>query len=129
MLTLEGTTERLGITHDQLIMVGILIGTDFNPGGISGLGPKKALALVKEKKTMEAVFGGVQWNFTTTPQQIFDFFKHPPVTDYKIEFGQPDLEKIKHLMCDEHEFSEERIENAIKKLSESKTEQRSLSRW
>src|SRR3989344_1739900 len=42
--------NELGINGDQLISMAVLVGTDFNPGGIKGIGPKKALALVKEKK-------------------------------------------------------------------------------
>mgnify|MGYP001592669903 FL=1 len=41
-----GVLNLLGIDPDQLICLAILVGTDFNPGGVSGIGPKKALALV-----------------------------------------------------------------------------------
>jgi flap endonuclease-1 len=53
----------------------------------------------------------------------------PDKTQYEIKFGKPDSEKIKRLMCDEHDFSEERIDNALNKLEEKKGEQKSLSRW
>ncbi|MBS3051455.1 MAG: flap endonuclease-1 [Candidatus Aenigmarchaeota archaeon] len=129
MLVLENLVSNLGISYDQLIMLGILIGTDFNPGGVAGLGPKKALARVREKKTMSAVFGGLQWDFPVTPEQIFDFFKNPPVVDYDIRFREPDEDKVVGMMCDEHDFSEERITNALKKLTEAKKSQSSLSRW
>jgi flap endonuclease-1 len=39
--------RKLGITREQLIDMGILIGTDFNDG-IKGVGPKKAYQLVKK---------------------------------------------------------------------------------
>src|SRR3989338_9548850 len=128
MLALESLLKNLGISYDQLIMLGILIGTDFNPGGISGLGPKKALLRVKEKKTMEEVFGGLEWNFPVTPEQIFDFFRNPPVVDYELNFMDPDEEKIVKIMCDAHDFSYERIINSLKKITENKP-QSSLSRW
>ncbi len=129
MLVLDNVLERLGITHDQLILVGILIGTDFNPGGIAGYGPKKALDLVREKKTMEKVFAGLPWDFPVTPEQIFDFFKHPPVTSYELKFSEPDEPAIVSFMCDQHDFSEERVTNALKRLTENRKEQSSLSRW
>src|SRR3989338_4787151 len=129
MLTLDNILKKLEITHDELILVGILIGTDFNPGGVPGYGPKKALDLVREKKTLKKVFESVIWDFSVTPEQIFEFFSKPPVTDYKIVFGEPNEEAVKRFMCDEHDFSEERIENALKRLKEKKGEQRSLSRW
>ena len=46
----EKVLNALGVDGDQLISLAILVGTDFNPGGVRGLGPKKALALVKDKK-------------------------------------------------------------------------------
>jgi flap endonuclease-1 len=129
MLLLEKTLETLGLTRDQLIMVGILIGTDFNPGGVSGFGPKKALERVREKKTMNSIFSDLPWDFSVTPEQIFDFFRNPPAVDYDLKFSLPDEEKINSFMCDEHEFSEERIGNALKKITENKSGQKSLSRW
>jgi flap endonuclease-1 len=129
MLSLEKTLESLGINHDQLIMVGILMGTDFNPGGIPGLGPKKALDKVKDKKTMKNVFEDLPWEFSVSPEEIFNFFKHPPVVKYDIKFLEPDEVRVKSFMCDEHDFSEERIENALKRIQENKQSQKSLSRW
>lgn len=129
MLQLESLLKSLGITYDQLIMLGILIGTDFNPGGVAGLGPKKALDRVRERKTMKEVFAGLVWDFPIAPDQIFDFFKNPPVTDYKLDFREPDEAALVKLMCDEHDFSEERITNALKKVTEKKQDQSSLSRW
>ncbi len=128
MLVLENLTEKLGINRDQLILVGMLIGTDFNPGGIPGYGPKKALDLVKEKKTMSRVLEGLPWEFSVSPEQIFEFFKNPPTVDYDIKFDEPDEDKVKAFMCDEHDFSEERIGNALKRIKE-KSNQKSLSRW
>ncbi len=129
MILLDDVIEKLGLNHDQLIMLGILVGTDYNPGGVPGYGPKKALQAVKEKKTVDKVFENVIWDFSITPKEIFDFFKTPKTADYKIEFREIDEENVTRLLCDEHDFSQERIENALKKLKESKKAQSSLSRW
>ncbi len=48
------TLKELGITHGQLIDIGILIGTDYNPDGVKGVGPKSALKLIKEHGSLEA---------------------------------------------------------------------------
>jgi flap endonuclease-1 len=48
LVELAKVLKECGITHEQLIDVGILIGTDFNPDGIKGLGPKTALKLIKQ---------------------------------------------------------------------------------
>lgn len=128
IFVLDKALETLDINHEQLIVLGILVGTDYNPGGVAGYGPKKALELVKEKKSFDSIMETVPWDFDTPAKQIFDFFKNPPETEYEIKFNEPDEEKIKTFLCDEHDFSEERVTNALNKIKE-KTDQKSLSRW
>ena len=41
LIDLQQMLDALGITHAQLIDLGLLNGTDYNPG-VSGIGPKKA---------------------------------------------------------------------------------------
>src|SRR3989304_3021408 len=53
VVELANVLKERGITYEQLIDVAILIGTDFNPDGIKGLGPKTALKLIKEHGTLE----------------------------------------------------------------------------
>ena len=36
--------DNIGLTHEQLVDVGYLIGTDFNPEGVTGIGPKTLLS-------------------------------------------------------------------------------------
>src|SRR3989449_993787 len=51
-ISLEATLRNLGITREQLVDMGLLIGTDFNEG-VKGIGPKKALALIKKHESLE----------------------------------------------------------------------------
>jgi len=53
VVELEQVLKECEITYEQLIDIGILIGTDFNPEGIKGLGPKTALRLIKEHGSLE----------------------------------------------------------------------------
>ncbi len=129
IVLLKEVLDRLEISHDQLVMLGILVGTDYNPGGVSGYGPKKALLRVKEKKTLDKVFSDIVWDFSVSPEEIFEFFKNPKIVEYEIKFGNLDEKKIISVLCGEHDFSEERIESALKKLREKKKEQSSLSSW
>jgi len=129
MIILKDNLEKLQINQNQLIILGILVGTDYNPGGVTGFGPKKALELVKKKKTLNAVLKGIVWDFDADPEAIYEFFKKPVEARYEIEFREFDEEEIKKILCDEHDFSEERIDNAINKLKTAKSEQKSLSRW
>ena len=107
IIELEKVLSELQITREQLIMIGMLVGTDYNPEGIKGVGPKTALKIVKENKTLEKVLQNVEWNFDVDPKEIFEFFLTPPIEK---------REKIIELMVEEHDFSRERIENALNKL-------------
>lgn len=127
LIELEKVLKELGVTREQLIIIGLLVGTDYNPG-IKGYGPKKALELVKKEKTFDKVFKNVEWNFETPAKDIYDFYLNPPVEkNVKIESMQPQPDKILKLMVDEFEFSQERVEKVIKTLSTSK--QKSLGSW
>ncbi|MFH0832658.1 MAG: flap endonuclease-1 [Candidatus Aenigmatarchaeota archaeon] len=123
LLTLDDLLKNLEINQDQLIMLGILIGTDYNPGGVSGYGPKRALELVKAKKTLNEVMKELVWDFDVSAEDIFNFFKHPTVSDYKIEFTEIDENKIKKILCDEYDFSEERVDNVLKKMKREESQE------
>jgi flap endonuclease-1 len=130
MIDIGQTLASLGINQDQLIILGMLVGTDYNPGGVKGLGPRKALELVKQKSTLEAVLGQTGWEFDTPAQKIFDFFKRPPVGEVEITRGSPDPEKVRNILM-EHAFSEERINRTLEKLSDAqgKKSQSSLQKF
>src|SRR5437667_3645105 len=51
-ISLDATLASLGLTREQLVDMGLLIGTDFNEG-VKGIGPKKALALIKKHGSLE----------------------------------------------------------------------------
>jgi len=123
MIEFEGVINQLGITWDQLICLAILVGTDFNPGGVRGIGPKKALALVKQfvypVKIFESVVerhGDLGFNW----MEIFEIFKKPNVSKHKVVFPKVNEEKIKEILTLRHEFSAERVENQLVKLREIK---------
>lgn len=129
IMHLQKVLDRLEINRDQLIILGMLIGTDYNPGGVLGYGPKKSLELVKSEKTLENVLQRVHWNFDADPQEIFDFFRHPKEIQYDINFVPLDAAKVMKILVDEHDFSHERVESAISKVKSSEKKQSSLSRW
>lgn len=117
------------ITYDQLIIAGILIGTDYNPGGIKGIGVKKAIEIVKKYKNIEEVEKNVEWNFEISLFSIFNFFKNPPVEDIEIKKNEMDVYALKNFML-EHDFSEERINRIINVLRKASSSlQTGLNRW
>lgn len=132
LLELKDILSKLGIMQEQLVIVGILIGTDYNPNGIKGIGPKTALKLVKEHKTLKNVLENIEWTFDVSAEEIYEFFLNPPVTDdYQIKWKEPNKERIIEFMVDEHDFSKERIGRSIDKLQESynKSKQVDLKGW
>ena len=119
VIELEQLLSNLGIIQDQLILTGLLIGTDFNTG-VRGYGPVKALELVKKEKTLEKIKASIEWNSEIPMEDLLDFFKNPPAENLKIEKNKMDIEKVKRLLIDEHGFGEERINATLAKLGETK---------
>lgn len=103
-----------GITREQLIDLAILVGTDFN-GGIKGIGPKKALKLVQDWGSIENMPAEIR-AVGPAVTAIREIFLHPDVTDnYSIEFTHPDFDGIIRFLCDEREFSRERVTAALER--------------
>ncbi|MGQ9530245.1 MAG: flap endonuclease-1 [Candidatus Bathycorpusculaceae bacterium] len=134
IVELESVLRECNITYEQLIDVGILIGTDFNPDGVKGLGPKTALKLIKEHGNIENAMQHLKnAEFPVEPQRIREIFLHPKVTDnYKIEWKEPDIEGIVNFICRERDFSEERVRKAVEKMQKGITKQKgktTLEEW
>ncbi len=116
MIEFKQVLKDLAITHDQLIALAILVGTDYHPGGVKGIGPRKALALVKEHKKPDVIFAAAKWSeHCSIPwQEIVAVFKQMPVTkEYQLAFKAPDKEGIRKFLVEEHDFSTERVEKTL----------------
>jgi flap endonuclease-1 len=130
VIELESVLSELGITHEQLILTGILVGTDYNMGGVKGFGPKKALTMVKEKKTLENILKEVSWDFRTPPETILDFFRNPPSCGHEIPHFSFQPDKVMELLTG-HGFSEERVNAVLDKMrgAEKQKKQTGLGRF
>lgn len=131
LIDLDTMLDSLGITQEQLVVLGILVGTDYSDG-VRGVGPKTALKLVKDHHTLKNVLANVEWTSETPAEDVFGFFLDPPVIDdYTIEWKEPDAEGLKSFMVDEHDFSANRLDKVIERLQETheKGRQSSLSGW
>lgn len=119
-IELSTVLEKLDLTHDQLIMLGMLMGTDFNDG-VHGIGPKKGLEKVKEHETLESLLKDedIEFESENSPEAIFDFFKNPPVKETEFEFGEPKNEEIRNILIDQHEFSADRIDSKLNDLEKA----------
>jgi len=131
MLELENVLSVLGITREQLIIMGMLIGTDYNEG-VKGVGPKTALKLVKEHGTLPAVIEKTGWEEGVDLQEVFELFSDPKVEDKpNIEWAKPQPDKIMKFLSDEHDFSRERVSKVVERIMESRSKgaQSSLGGW
>lgn len=120
VISYEETLNHLGIDADGLICLAILVGTDFNPGGVRGIGPKKALALVRQKKYPVEIFREVEHQLEFDWKEVFEIFKRPNVKKFRVDFPKFDAKKIKEILIERHDFSLERIEKNLEKLNELK---------
>jgi flap endonuclease-1 len=134
IVELAQVLKECQITYEQLVDVGILIGTDFNPDGIEGLGPKTALKLIKEYGSLENAIPHIKnADFPVEPQRIREIFLKPAVIDdYKITWKDPDIEGIVNFICRERDFSEERVRKTLEKMQKGTTQQKgktTLEKW
>jgi flap endonuclease-1 len=107
--------QHYGITRVQLIDLAILVGTDFNDG-IKGIGPKKALKLVRDFGSIENMPADIRDGAGPAVSEIRTIFLHPEVTDsYSVSFLPPDRDGIMGFLCDEREFSRERVTAALER--------------
>ncbi|MFB5599747.1 MAG: flap endonuclease-1 [Nitrososphaeraceae archaeon] len=123
--------ESTKLSLEQLIDVGILIGTDFNPGGFEGIGPKTALKLIRENGKLENI-DKIKDSLKNIPyKEIREIFLYPKDFQMKnIEFNKPDYNRIIDFLCGKMDFSKERVEISIerlKKVQEKRSE--SLEKW
>ena len=132
LVEFDRVLNHLQVNKDQLICLGILVGTDYNPGGVSGLGQKRALEIVRKYKYPVTIFEEVQksgkYQINFDWQEVYHEFKKPECcTDEKIIFKKPDKEKIKSLLL-KHDFAENRIDSGLMRLEEAeeKAKQKTL---
>ena len=120
LIRLKPDLKSLDILQNQLVDMAILIGTDYNEG-VKGYGSKKSLNLIKKAGNVEnalAIIGGSDVPTIQEIKEIREIFLHPPITDdYSIKWSKPDNEAVIKILCDEHQFSRERIEPVLKKFS------------
>jgi flap endonuclease-1 len=136
LISLKDTLESLEITQDQLIALSMLIGTDYNIGGIKGIGPKTALKLVKEHGSgmanFDKLFEEAEWDkyFDYDWKDVFNIIKHTETTsDYKLTFKDVDDEKVVDVLCNKHDFNEERTRAVLEKLHKRPVAQKGLGEY
>lgn len=122
---LNHVLKTLDINKDQLLALSILVGTDFNPGGVHRIGPKTALKLVQEHKSFEKIFANVDAEFNW--KNVYATFKSMPIMkNYQLKWQEPNIDKVQDIL-QKHDFSEDRINKLLEKLKPKP--QKNLDKW
>lgn len=138
LIELDKVLNSLEINLDQLICIGILIGTDYNPKGLPGIGQKRALEMVKRYKQPVLIFKNIEEQMMSLAEkdrfdwkEIFKLFHKHKVKDADINFREIDEKKIKEILVKEHVFSEQRVDKQLERLREihEKRKQKGLNDW
>ena len=123
--------EQLGISREQLIDVGILIGTDFNPDGFERIGPKTSIKMIKEHGKLEDIPQIQEQLEKIDYNSIRKIFLKPEVaTIDKIDFGEIKYDEIANYLSNERSFSRDRVESSLKRLKKSlEKKSQNLDQW
>jgi flap endonuclease-1 len=118
MIDLNETLNDLDLTREQLIDVGILVGTDYNPDGVKGIGPKTALKLVREFGDIKTIVNRTaDLELPENVNRIKEFFLRPDVrSDYTLAWKKVNVEEVVDFLCKERDFSEDRVRKALDKM-------------
>lgn len=119
--------EELGLTKDEFIDLCILLGCDYCDS-IRGIGPKRAIDLIKQHKTIDEILKHLDSKKYTVPEdwmykEARRLFQEPEVADpeeLELKWAEPDEEGLIDFMVTQKNFSEDRIRNGMKKLQKAK---------
>jgi flap endonuclease-1 len=124
----DRTLEKHDLTWEQLVDAAILMGTDFNEG-VSGVGPKTAVTLVREHGDLRSVLES-RGEDIPNAERIRHMFLDPDVTDdYEFDTDiDPDLDAAKSYVTDEWGVHADEVERGFERMEESVV-QTGLDRW
>jgi len=132
-ILLQETLLQNNIDQDKLIMIALLIGNDYTDG-IKGIGPKTALKIVSKVNSLEELLNflrakGKNFENEEEVKQAYMIFKEPEIEEVEKEeifWNDINEERLLKFMCEEHEFSKERIESILKEYKQNKKKQATL---
>jgi len=119
------------ITREQLIDSAILVGTDFNEG-VRGMGPKTALKLIKEYEKLENLPNNIQSEIPKDYEEVREVFLNPETTsNYKLEYGELNEDKLYEFLCDQRDFSRKNVETVVERMKSfyRSKKRASLEKW
>ncbi|XP_050355925.1 flap endonuclease 1 [Nymphalis io] len=125
---LNQVLDGLELNHTEFIDLCILLGCDYC-GSIRGIGPKRAIELIKQHRSIEQVLHNIDTNKYPPPEN-WNFedarrlFLNPEVTegkDIELKWSDPDEDGLVKFLCGDKQFNEDRVRNGAKKLIKART--------
>ncbi|KAF2077461.1 hypothetical protein CYY_001234 [Polysphondylium violaceum] len=125
---LPSVLDGLGLTQDQFIDLGILLGCDYCDS-IKGIGPKRAFELIQKHKSLEEIIKHLDKTKYPLPEffpypEVRELFKNPNVIPGKdvpnLVWKDPDVDGLNEFLVKEMGFSETRVAQGIEKLKKYK---------
>ena len=115
--------QELDLTWDQFIDVCIMCGCDYCDS-IKGIGPVKALQLIKKHGSIEEMLKDLEQGEVPGPEdwpfaEARELFKNPEVVQTEgldLKWTAPDEEGVVAFLVGEKSFNEDRVRNTLKKL-------------
>lgn len=121
LMDLSTTLSARSLTHEQLVDVAILCGTDFNEG-VTGIGPKTAVDLIQEHGDIDTV---LEVREATIPHvdRIQSLFLDPAVVDVEPDTDiRPDFSAAKTFVTEEWEVDADAVETGFDRLETAMTQ-------
>ncbi|XP_034105819.1 flap endonuclease 1 [Drosophila nasuta] len=122
--------QGLELTSNEFIDLCILMGCDYCES-IKGVGPKRAIELIKSYRDIETILENIDTTKYTVPEnwnykRARELFIEPDVADASaidLKWTEPDEEGLVQFLCGDRQFNEERVRGGAKKLLKSKQAQ------
>lgn len=130
-IILSELLESLNVTREQLVDMGIMIGTDYNPG-IKGIGPKKAHNIIRKFGSLDDAIREGTVDSIESLAELRAIFLDPPVSHREeLTWKDTDRGAVLSFMCDKNGFSADRIASALDRVSKRKQPSgfQTLDKW
>nr|CAD7439342.1 unnamed protein product [Timema bartmani] len=125
---LDRVLEGLQLNQNEFIDFCILLGCDYCDS-IRGIGPKKAMDLIKQHRNLETILERLDTKKYPPPEnwlykEARKLFLEPDIADpetIELKWTSPDEEGLVKYLCTDKAFNEDRVRNAAKKLAKART--------
>ncbi|XP_071346648.1 probable flap endonuclease 1 homolog [Trachinotus anak] len=119
--------EILQISHEEFVDLCILLGCDYCDK-IAGLGPKRALTLIQEHRTIENVVLHIKrkthpvphfWKYKEARNLFLD---EPQIVTPELNWTEPDEEALVRFLCHDKHVKVERVRSRMEKFRKTREE-------